>query len=124
MHRRRREPWRRQRSSRVVLSDFSSNGQRKLRTMVTELPKVRQDVRVEITAVSVSLDDLESDLRLAARRGRDLRDYLSDSGVQGTYSVTIRTEDQLRSADKAPPFMVSSKGKPLTTVRITYDTVD
>jgi len=77
---------------------------------------------VEITAVSVSLDDVESDLRLAARRGRELRDYLSESGVQGTYSVTIRTEDQLRSAEKAPPLMVSSKGKPLTTVRITYDT--
>jgi len=44
--------------------EFSSNGQRKLRTMISELPKVRQNVRVEITAVSVSLDDLESDLRL------------------------------------------------------------
>ncbi|HEY7824363.1 MAG TPA: hypothetical protein VIG24_16085 [Acidimicrobiia bacterium] len=104
-------------------AQMSVNGQRKLRTMISELPKVRQDVRVEITAVSVSLDDVESDLRLAARRGRELRDYLSDSGVQGTYSVTIRTEDQLRSADKAPALIVSSKGKPLTTVRITYDTV-
>ena len=103
-------------------AQISRNGQRKLGSMVAGLPKVRQDVRVEITAVSVSLDDVESDLRLAARRGRELRDYLSDSGVQGTYSVTIRTEDQLRSADKAPPLMVSSKGKPLTTVRITYDT--
>jgi len=43
--------------------------------------------------------------------------------VQGTYSVTIRTEDQLRSADKTPALMMSSKGKPLTTVRITYATV-
>jgi outer membrane protein OmpA-like peptidoglycan-associated protein len=103
-------------------SELSGAGREKLRSMVAGLPKVRQDVRVEITAVSVSLDDVESDLRLAARRGRELRDYLSDGGVQGTYSVTIRTEDQLRSADKAPPLMVSSKGKPLTTVRITYDT--
>ncbi|MCF8551757.1 MAG: S8 family serine peptidase, partial [Candidatus Nanopelagicales bacterium] len=101
-------------------AEFSRNGQRKLRTMISELPKVRQDVRVEITAVSVSLDDLESDLRLAARRGRELRDYLFESGVQGTYSVTVRTEDELRSEDKAPALIVSSKGKPLTTVRITY----
>jgi len=101
--------------------ELSMNGKRKLRTMVTALPKVRQNVRVDITAVSVSLDDLENDLRLAARRGRELRDYLSERGVQGTYSVTIRTEDQLRSADKTPALIVSSKGKPLTTVRITYD---
>jgi len=103
-------------------SEFSSNGQRKLRTLVTDLPKVRQDVQVDITAVSVSSDDPNRNRRLANRRGRELRDYLSERGIQGTYSVTIRTEDQLRSADKALPLMVSSKGKPLTTVRITYDT--
>lgn len=101
--------------------DMSKNGKRKLRTMITALPKARENVRVDITAVSVSLDDLEQDLRLAARRGRELRDYLSERGVRGTYSVTIRTEDQLRSADKNPPLLVSSKGKPLTTVRITFD---
>jgi hypothetical protein len=103
---------------------MSRNGEKKLRSLVGSLPSVRQDVRVEITAVSVSLDEVESDLRLASRRGRELRDYLSERGVQGTYSVTIRTEDQLRDADKTPPLVVSSKGKPLTTVRITYDTVD
>ncbi|MCF8538311.1 MAG: choice-of-anchor D domain-containing protein [Candidatus Nanopelagicales bacterium] len=100
---------------------LSTNGRRKLRSMVAELPKVRQDVLVEITAVSATLDDLEEDLRRAARRGRELRDYLSDRGVTGTYAVTIRTEDQLRSAERTPPLRVSSNGKPLTTVRITFD---
>jgi len=103
-------------------TEMSKNGERKLRSMVGALPAARENVQVDITAVSVSLDGLESDLRLAARRGRELRDYLSERGVRGTYSVTIRTEDQLRSADKTPPLLVSSKGKPLTTVRITYDT--
>lgn len=106
------------------MPEMSANGERKLRSMLAELPKVRHDVLVEITAVSVSLDDLDSDLRLAARRGRELRDYLSDRGVQGTYAVTIRTENQLRSADRTPALVVSSQGKPLTTLRITYDTVE
>lgn len=102
-------------------SEMSRNGKMKLRGMVAALPAVRQDVQVEITAVSVSLDDVDGDLRLAAERGRSLRDELSERGVQGTYSVTIRTQEQLRSAEKTPPLVVSSTGKPLTTVRITFN---
>lgn len=102
-------------------SEMSRNGKKKLRGMVAALPAVRQDVQVEITAVSVSLDDVEGDLRLAAERGRALRDELAERGVQGTYSVIIRTQEQLRSAEKTPPLVVSSTGKPLTTVRITFN---
>jgi len=87
----------------VAVPDLSRNGQRKLRTMISGIPQVRQDVRVEITAVSVSLDDLEDDLRLAAKRARVLQQCLSECGVQGTYSETIGIEDQLRTADKVPP---------------------
>jgi len=100
-------------------SSFSKNGRRKLRELVSSVPQGAQDIEVGITAVSVSIDDVEKDLRLAAIRGRKLRDHLSARGLEGTYSITIRTEDEMVSRRK-DPLRFSSQGKPLTTVEVSF----
>jgi len=102
---------------------FSKNGRTKLRTMIEKLPDDRQDVQIAITAVSVSLDEIDEDLELAAKRGRELRSYLSQWGVTGEFTVNVMTKERLRSAS-SPPVRYSSRGKPLTTVEITYMVAD
>ena len=100
-------------------STFSKNGRRKLREIVSSVPDTAKDIAVGITAVSVSIDDVEKDLRLAAIRGRKLRDYLSARGLEGRYSITIRTEDEIVTR-RRDPLRFSSRGKPLTTVEVSF----
>jgi len=44
---------------------------------------------------------------------------LSARGLEGTYSITIRTEDAMVSRRK-DPLRFSSRGKPLTTVEVSF----
>jgi len=48
-----------------------------------------------------------------------LRDYLSARGLEGKYSITIRTEEQIVTRRK-DPLRFSSRGKPLTTVEVSF----
>lgn len=101
-------------------AEFSKNGRRKLRSLIEALPNARDDLRIDITAVSVGLGTSAKDSRLATKRGRALQTFLADKGVEGTYVIDPQTGVESRQGDQKMAPAMSSRGKPLSTVRISY----
>ena len=96
------------------------------------MPKDAKNVRVNVVGVSVSQDSPEANLELARERAQGIVDQLQASGVKGTYTVSVSTTFDIRdttkttdaAADAASALsqpMMSSAGKPLTTVTISFD---
>jgi len=109
-------------------TSISSDGERKLRQMVKALPKNATAVQVQIVGVSVSLNTLSENLKLAQKRATTLAEYFTDAGIKGTFTVTVSTTFTTANADGAERAVRSIEpvnggdGKPLTTATILYQT--
>lgn len=97
---------------------FTEGGLSKLRAMYNSIPKGTENVLVEVTGVSVSMNDLRANLDLAARRAERIVKYLQKRDVEGEYRIEVATSMKFGSADRLAGESKRSN-KPLTTVVIT-----
>ena len=98
---------------------FTETGLKRLRTVHSSIPDGAQDVVVSVTGVSVSMDDLRSNLLLAGKRAQRIVTYLQRRDIDGQYNVTVNTSVKFGSADRLTQSEKRSN-KPLTTVAVTF----
>jgi outer membrane protein OmpA-like peptidoglycan-associated protein len=116
-------------------SVFADVGAKKIREIVSSIPKHATNVRVEVVGVSVAMGDARANITLAAERAQRIVDYLQKRGVDGSYTVNIATsfivgytktgtaDTEARAGLRTGPGtpMSTDAGKPLTTVTVIYD---
>jgi hypothetical protein len=108
------------------LSDqFSSTGKRKLRSVISSIPKNAQSVQVLITGASVSLDSFRDNVMLAGKRAATIAETMKAAGVSGEFVVNVSAAFTVDAAERSsvgkPEALTTKSGKPLTTVTVLYE---
>ena len=104
---------------------LSASGARKVRSLLAAIPRNAEEVRVEITGVSIGLDSFEENLAMAGKRATKMARTLKAAGITGEYVVNVSATFTVDAAErssvsKVEPLMTKT-GKPLTTVTVLYE---
>lgn len=99
-------------------ADLSGPGKKKLRQLIAGIPAGTSDIRLDVLAVAVGKKSLRTEQRLATKRARALVAFFTDRGVNPSTSIATFTSANVDKAQRRE-FQRSSKGHPLSTVRMT-----
>lgn len=119
---------------------FTDLGRKRVADILEAIPTDATNIEVTVVGVSVTRDSLSENLDLARDRAEKLARTFESRGLSGTYTVGIATQIIVEAKPKPRSIVsrvisdggdastalepnLSSTGKPLTTVSVSYDTL-